>query len=111
MLVDERDNVEYRFGVLGPLAVSRDGLELKVGGARVRQLAVRLVVAANSPIEPGQLAEDLWDGRPPRVRRQRCRATSPRCDVCSARTVWSIGRASICLLSATTSWMCDASSA
>ena len=57
--------LQFRFAVLGPLTVSSDGAEVEVGGDLRRGLLVRLLMAANRPVEAGQLAEDLWNGRPP----------------------------------------------
>jgi DNA-binding SARP family transcriptional activator/Tfp pilus assembly protein PilF len=51
-------------GILGTLVVSRDGVQVSLAGARRRALVCRLAVAGGRPVPAGQLAEDLWEGRP-----------------------------------------------
>ncbi|MEV0675007.1 BTAD domain-containing putative transcriptional regulator [Actinosynnema sp. NPDC050436] len=54
-----------RFGVLGPLRVWRDGVELPVGGPRQRDLLALLLLRRNRFLTTDWLADALWDGRPP----------------------------------------------
>ncbi len=51
-------------GILGALLVSRDGIKVDLAGIRRRALVCRLAVAGGRPVPAGQLAEDLWEGRP-----------------------------------------------
>ncbi|WP_037607835.1 AfsR/SARP family transcriptional regulator [Streptacidiphilus rugosus] len=52
-----------RFGLLGPLLV--DGAPTPVGPPRPRALLAVLLLRANRPVPRRELAELLWDGRPP----------------------------------------------
>ncbi|MFI9007831.1 BTAD domain-containing putative transcriptional regulator [Actinosynnema sp. NPDC053489] len=54
-----------RFGVLGPLRVTRDGLPVAVGGPKQQRLLVLLLVRHNRPCSADWLVDALWDGRPP----------------------------------------------
>ncbi|HEV8063884.1 MAG TPA: BTAD domain-containing putative transcriptional regulator, partial [Acidimicrobiales bacterium] len=53
------------FGILGPVEVGDESGLMAVPGQRRRALLVRLLVGANSPIDGGRLAEDVWAGDPP----------------------------------------------
>ena len=53
------------FGILGPVQVVRDGLELEVGGPKRRALLALLLVAGGRVIPAERLAEELWGGSPP----------------------------------------------
>jgi len=55
-----------RFGLLGPLLVA-DGAnaEVDLGADRLRILLAALLVRANRTVSVGELAEIVWDGRPP----------------------------------------------
>ena len=48
-----------RFGILGPLAVARDGESLAVGGMRQRALLAILLVHANELVSTERLIEQL----------------------------------------------------
>ena len=54
-----------RFGVLGPLAVERDGEPVALAGARRRALLALLVLRARERLSSDLLIEELWSGRPP----------------------------------------------
>ncbi|MEV0650488.1 BTAD domain-containing putative transcriptional regulator [Phytomonospora sp. NPDC050363] len=55
-----------RFGVLGPLTVSRaDGETLAVPEAKVRLLLADLLANAGAPVGTDRLIDDLWGGHPP----------------------------------------------
>jgi len=54
-----------RFGILGPLEVSRDGTAVPLGGARQRAVLARLLVDVGRVVSADRLVEDVWDGRPP----------------------------------------------
>jgi DNA-binding SARP family transcriptional activator len=53
------------FGVLGPLAVWRDGREVRLGGARQRGLLALLLVRANEVVSSAGVVDALWGERPP----------------------------------------------
>ncbi|MBO0869703.1 MAG: tetratricopeptide repeat protein [Micromonosporaceae bacterium] len=54
------------FALLGPLTVYDDaGLELTVGGVRLRVLLAALLLNANKPVPADVLAEAVWDATPP----------------------------------------------
>jgi hypothetical protein len=55
----------YEFGILGPLAITRDGLRVSVGSALVREGGVAL--AEDRPDQAATLLGDalgLWRGEP-----------------------------------------------
>ena len=54
-----------RYGILGPLAVWKDGDELPLGGARRRAVLGLLLVRANELVPTGTLVDELWGERPP----------------------------------------------
>ena len=55
-----------QLGILGPLrAVDGDGAPVVIAGKRQRILLAALVVRANSVVSADELAEIVWDGRPP----------------------------------------------
>ncbi|WP_180357553.1 BTAD domain-containing putative transcriptional regulator [Streptomyces sp. NP160] len=54
-----------RLVVLGGLLAQRDGVDLDLGGPRQRSVLARLVVARGAAVAAEQLADDVWDGRPP----------------------------------------------
>jgi DNA-binding SARP family transcriptional activator/tetratricopeptide (TPR) repeat protein len=60
--------VELR--ILGRLTVHDGGREVVVGGARVRALLARLLVARGHAVRLDTLVSALWDGEPPRTARQ-----------------------------------------
>ncbi len=53
-----------RFGVLGPLAVSRDGEELRLGGERQRALLAVLLLHANELVATERLVDQLFGEEP-----------------------------------------------
>ena len=55
----------YEFTLLGPLSFRRGGVEVTVSGDRRRSLLTRLLVDPNTPLSPGRLADDIWEGDPP----------------------------------------------
>ncbi|MCZ7528718.1 MAG: AAA family ATPase [Acidimicrobiia bacterium] len=55
-----------RFGVLGPLEVTRgDGEPVDVGGRQPRVLLAALVAASGRPVTAGALVEAIWGDEPP----------------------------------------------
>lgn len=52
--------------VLGPLRVRRGSAELPGGGVRERTLLALLVACGDGGIDGDRIAEELWEGRPPR---------------------------------------------
>ncbi|MEU8080537.1 BTAD domain-containing putative transcriptional regulator [Catellatospora citrea] len=58
------------FGVLGPLAVHRDGAPVELPAAMLRRLLAVLLSRANQPISADRLADTLWDGSPPATARK-----------------------------------------
>nr|BFE55524.1 hypothetical protein GCM10020063_000500 [Dactylosporangium thailandense] len=54
-----------RFGILGPLLVSRDGEPVAVGGPKQRALLSLLLLRPNRLLTADWLADALWDGAPP----------------------------------------------
>jgi predicted ATPase/DNA-binding SARP family transcriptional activator len=53
------------FGVLGPLSVRRDGVELPLGSPRQRTLLALLLRAGGSRLSRDQLINELWGDDPP----------------------------------------------
>src|SRR5438132_1643080 len=53
------------FGLLGPLAVSRDGRDLLPTRAKQRALLAMLLLDANDVVSSDRLVEALWGERPP----------------------------------------------
>ncbi|WP_186316015.1 AfsR/SARP family transcriptional regulator [Catellatospora sichuanensis] len=58
------------FGVLGPLAVHREGQPVELPAAMLRRLLAVLLSRANQPISADRLADTLWDGSPPATARK-----------------------------------------
>ena len=54
------------FHVLGPLRVSRDGVDLDVRGAKERTLLAHLVAYAGQVVSAATLIDSLWGDDPPR---------------------------------------------
>lgn len=53
------------FGILGPLVVLEDGLELEIGGPKPRALLATLLLQPNQPVSRDELVEALWGERAP----------------------------------------------
>jgi predicted ATPase/DNA-binding SARP family transcriptional activator len=53
------------FGILGPLAVWKDGEELRLGAAKQRGLLAILVLHRNRLVATPQLVDELWGDKPP----------------------------------------------
>ena len=53
------------FGVLGPLAVWKDGHEVALGAAKQRSVLALLLLRANEVMPTARLVDELWDERPP----------------------------------------------
>ena len=53
------------YGILGPLTVSREGRELRLGGARQRSLLAVLLLRANELVPTARIVDELWGERPP----------------------------------------------
>lgn len=58
-----------RFGLLGPLQISQDGVELPVRGGKLRKLLVALLLDAGGLVPADRLVAALWGGKAPRGRR------------------------------------------
>jgi DNA-binding SARP family transcriptional activator len=56
----------WRFRVLGPLSVERDGVEVPVCPGKQRAFLVSLLLNVNHLVPVDMLMELLWDGEPPR---------------------------------------------
>jgi predicted ATPase/DNA-binding SARP family transcriptional activator len=54
-----------RFGLLGPIAVWRDGDEVSLGAAKQRAVLALLLLRANETVPTSRLIDELWDERPP----------------------------------------------
>jgi predicted ATPase/class 3 adenylate cyclase len=54
------------FRILGPLEVYSGGIRIDIGGSRRRALLGLLIIRANRVVPAVRLAEELWDGAPPR---------------------------------------------
>jgi DNA-binding SARP family transcriptional activator len=57
------------FGILGSLEVRRGGQRVAVTAPKQRGLLAVLLVRANKVVSADQLAEELWEGRPPATAR------------------------------------------
>jgi DNA-binding SARP family transcriptional activator/tetratricopeptide (TPR) repeat protein len=57
------------FGLLGPLVVRAGGSGLSVSAGKQRVLLAALLLRANEVVGPGELAEAVWEGRPPETGR------------------------------------------
>jgi DNA-binding SARP family transcriptional activator/tetratricopeptide (TPR) repeat protein len=55
----------FTFGVLGSLEVLRDGQPVVISAPKLRVLLAALLIGANRTLSIDQLAERLWDERPP----------------------------------------------
>src|SRR5262245_20270871 len=53
------------FGILGPLAVWRDGDEVAIRAAKQRALLAVLLLHRNELVSTERLIDDLWGERPP----------------------------------------------
>ncbi len=53
------------FGILGPLAVWREGRELRLGGAKQRSVLALLLLRANELVPTARLVDELWGEQPP----------------------------------------------
>src|SRR5919198_3375927 len=53
------------FGLLGPLTVHREGVELQLGGPKQRALLAILLLEANHAVSADRLIDALWGDRPP----------------------------------------------
>jgi predicted ATPase/DNA-binding SARP family transcriptional activator len=54
-----------RVGILGTLAIERDGRAVEVAGDRLRVLVARLALDAGRPVSAGALADAVWEDAPP----------------------------------------------
>src|SRR3954452_7838696 len=61
---------ELRFGILGPLVVSRAGRPLPLGPLKQKQVLAVLLCQANSVASLDLLTETLWGTAPPRTARK-----------------------------------------
>src|SRR5437867_8846538 len=53
------------FGILGPLAVWKDGEELPVGAPKQRAVLASLLLRANEVVPATTLVDELWGEQPP----------------------------------------------
>ena len=53
------------FGILGPLAVWKDGRELGLGGVKQRSVLCVLLLRANEPVAVTTIVDELWGAEPP----------------------------------------------
>jgi len=59
------DNLSFCFGVLGPVQVTRPGVEVDLGARQQRLILALLLANAGQPIGIGSIVEVLWGERPP----------------------------------------------
>jgi predicted ATPase/DNA-binding SARP family transcriptional activator len=57
----------WRFGVLGPLVIERDGEHVPLPSRRRRQLLALLLMGAGAPRSRDQLINELWGDHPPQT--------------------------------------------
>ncbi len=55
-----------RFGILGPLTATLDGVDVNLGGRRQRGVVAALLLARGHLVSTGRLVDALWEGTPPR---------------------------------------------
>src|SRR5919204_4037898 len=53
------------FGLLGPLTVHREGVEVQLGGPKQRALLAILLLEANHAVTADRLIDTLWGDHPP----------------------------------------------
>src|SRR5262249_26302997 len=53
------------FGILGPLAASKDGRELPLGGTKQRGLLAVLLLRPNELVPTPRIIDELWGEQPP----------------------------------------------
>jgi YVTN family beta-propeller protein len=58
-----------RFGVLGPLEVTRDGVPIDLGPRKQRAVLAILLLSANRVVPTTRLIDDLWGNAPPETAR------------------------------------------
>jgi DNA-binding SARP family transcriptional activator/tetratricopeptide (TPR) repeat protein len=61
--------IGVEFGLLGPLVVRAGGSRVMVSAGKQRVLLAALLLRANQVVGPGELAEAVWEGRPPETAR------------------------------------------
>jgi DNA-binding SARP family transcriptional activator len=61
---------EMEFGLLGPLVVHRDGIEVRIQRGRQRQVLAALLLSAGRLVSVNDLVETLWGSAPPPSARQ-----------------------------------------
>ncbi|MEV7098802.1 BTAD domain-containing putative transcriptional regulator [Amycolatopsis sp. NPDC051045] len=61
---------DLRFGILGPLEVTRGGTPVPVNGPKLRIVLAALLLRANATVTFDRLAEDLWGGEQPPTARK-----------------------------------------
>lgn len=54
-----------RFGILGPLAATLDGVDVNLGGRRQRGVVAALLLARGRLVSSDRLLDALWQGAPP----------------------------------------------
>ena len=60
----------FRFRILGPFEVLRDGAPVDLGGQKPAQLLAALVLNANEVVSIDRLVDELWGDEPPRTARK-----------------------------------------
>ncbi|MFF4615207.1 AfsR/SARP family transcriptional regulator [Nonomuraea jabiensis] len=66
MNVDIRSHAGFRFGILGPLEVLRDGRPISLPAAKQRIVLATLLLRANQNVSPDELIERVWAEAVPR---------------------------------------------
>ncbi|MFC1444059.1 BTAD domain-containing putative transcriptional regulator [Streptacidiphilus sp. N1-10] len=56
---------QIRFGLLGPVSVDLDGVVVGIPASRQRILLAALLLRANHTVDTAELADQVWDGKPP----------------------------------------------
>jgi predicted ATPase/DNA-binding SARP family transcriptional activator len=58
---------QVELSILGPLQVRDGDREVLLSGAKTRIVLLRLLVDPNRPVAADRIADDVWDGAPPRT--------------------------------------------
>ena len=56
---------QVRFGLLGPVTVDLDGVAVGIPASRQRILLAALLLRANHTVDTAELADQVWNGKPP----------------------------------------------
>ena len=65
-MTDVTDTAGLAFWMLGPLAATRSGVELSLGGRQQRAVLACLLIEAGHPVTRSRLSDELWGEHLPR---------------------------------------------